>query len=651
MLKIERAGRFEVKQFLGRGGHGDVYLAHDPRRGSEVALKLIPLGPGGDAEMLEAEHAGIRIQTRLAQAVPQVAAVYEYGEVDGTFYVAMEYVEGTDLSRALAGGPLSEERAIHIAHQLCSMLEQCHAFAAEVEGREVHGIVHGDIKPENIRLQGDDRVRVLDFGIAKHLSQQRRFTRNLFGTPPYTPPERLERGVVDRASDLWAVGVVLYLMVAGYPPYSGDDEELETRIRCGEPPRPLPAGVSPGLKRILGKALAFASAARYQTAAELKADLEALRDGLPLAGEAAAEAADPQATRRTVPPAEENGATRRTVPPAEDNGATRRTDRGLAAAALAVEPGGPPHAPAPLIAPPPAAESRHGRRGFASLLLLTVIVLLVSQSYVWREAGDIRHQLLTDAQADLQSLSERFRNISWLSLFRPSLSGTRAELHDALVHSAERILDSYHGDAPTTREGDWRRAEAQLSEAVELDWRDGESRARRAYARAHLDRIEAQGLREQGRTREALEKSRDAIRGFREAARRDRDWPDPYLGLARIYAYVDFDFEELQEALKELVDRGYRLGRREQAMLADGHRMRAEELIAGAAAARGEPEEVEQLEQAREHLVQAIDLYDRMRGYADVRRNLTAAERRLAVVDQRLMETAGEEEESFFRWP
>ena len=77
------------------------------------------------------------------------------------------------------------------------------------------GIVHGDIKPENIRIQDGDRVRVLDFGIAKHLSQTRRFTVNLFGSLPYTPPERLERGAVDRHSDLWAVGVVLYLMVSG----------------------------------------------------------------------------------------------------------------------------------------------------------------------------------------------------------------------------------------------------------------------------------------------------------------------------------------------------------------------------------------------------------------------------------------------------
>src|SRR4051795_918654 len=103
----------------------------------------------------------------------------------------MEYVAGDDLSQRLARGPLPEERAASIACQLCDMLEVCHNFSAEVGGRKFYGIVHGDIKPENIRLQEGDRVRVLDFGIAKHLSQTRRFPVTLFASLPYPPPERL----------------------------------------------------------------------------------------------------------------------------------------------------------------------------------------------------------------------------------------------------------------------------------------------------------------------------------------------------------------------------------------------------------------------------------------------------------------------------
>ncbi len=642
VLNFQRTvGRFEIKEFLGRGGHGDVYLAWDPRRGSNVALKVIPIGPSSDAEMLEAEQAGIRIQARLAQVATQVAAVYEYGELEGAFYVSMEYVEGSDLARVLAHGALSEERAVHIAYQLCQMLEQCHAYTAEVNGREVHGIVHGDIKPENIRLQGDDRVRVLDFGIAKHLSQQRRYTRNLFGTPPYTPPERLEKGLVDPQSDLWAVAVVLYLMVSGYPPYAGGDEELEGRIRAGDPPRPLPAGVSPGLKQILGKALAYTPAGRYQTASDLKADLDALREGRPLAADAVP---DPQATRRTVQPVVE-GATRRTDRVEETAAAvvaepTRRTEpaAGAAMAAAATSES------ELLIAPPPAAGDapvapRRRRRTLRTILLLALAGVGFVQAYVWREAREIRRELLNNPRPDLQALATRVREIGGLSILAgPALGGARKELHDALVVAAEPILASYHGDNPTTREGDWRRAYDYLRAAVELDWSDNRSRARMLYARAHLDRIEAQALRDQGKSRDALTKTREAVSGFRDAARRDPDWPDPWLGLARVYAYLDFDLDELRGALEELAERGYRLGRRERAMLADGHRMRAAELLARAGALRGEPGEVDALEEAREQLLQAVDLYDQIRGYANVRGNLAGAERQLQAIEDRLLE-------------
>src|SRR6185295_5230961 len=190
MLTQQQVGRFELRDFLGRGAIGDVYLAHDPDTGREVALKVVRVHHT-DPEMLEAERNGVALQAQISQAAPQVAAVYEWGEQDGLFWVAMEYVDGADLSQSLSRGPLPEDRAATIAHQLCEMLEACHQFSAEIAGRKVYGIVHGDIKPENLRLQVGDRVRVLDFGIAKHLSVTRRFTVNLFGSLPYTPPERL----------------------------------------------------------------------------------------------------------------------------------------------------------------------------------------------------------------------------------------------------------------------------------------------------------------------------------------------------------------------------------------------------------------------------------------------------------------------------
>ena len=368
LLGQQTVGRFEIKDFLGRGAIGDVLLAWDPETSRFVALKVVRVSKS-DPEMLVAEKNGLALQAQLAAVAPQVAAVYEAGEDGDFFWVAMEYVAGNDLAEVLARGPLPEPRAVAIALELVSMLEVCHEFSAEVSGRRIFGIVHGDIKPENIRLQEGDRVRVLDFGIAKHLSQTRRFTVNLFGSLPYTPPERLERGVVDRHSDLWAVGVVLAAMVSGKRPFPGNTpEELERAIRHGIPPLPLPASASPGLAHIVAKSLAFEVERRYASAADLKADLEAVRDGRPLPSEQlsagpAGEVPDLHVTRRTSRPLPiEEGrnaeATRRTDrPPVPGSGqpveSTRRTGEAAPATAVTVASVATAASPAAAAAPIP----------------------------------------------------------------------------------------------------------------------------------------------------------------------------------------------------------------------------------------------------------------------------------------------------------
>lgn len=670
---------------------GDVHLAWDPERNTEVALKLIRTRRA-DPDMLEAEKNGAALQQQLAQVAPQVAAVYESGQNDPFFWVAMEYVSGTDLSEIIDQGPLSETRATLIALQLCSLLEVSHQFAAEVAGRRILGIVHGDIKPENIRLQEGDRVRILDFGIAKHVSQTRKFTVNLFGSLPYTPPERLERGVVDYHSDLWAVGVVLYMMVSGEAPYTGrDPEELEARIRRGEPPMPLPASVSPGLRKIIHCCLAFDPAKRYPTATALKTDLEAWLEGRPLPGQpAAADGAgrddlrdDLSATRRTsraeppipLPPGSPAlDATRRTDRPAtvlefpERNpelGATRRTG----------EPGLPPLPPPPPVSsipPPPSmgatgpigavgpigaigaggaigtpgapemsaaeldAEPRRRRRRWPIVLLgIFLIVLGVSQVHVRGEAEEIRRALVTQANPDLDALLAQYQEAARWSPLGIGLGAAREELRDALIREADEILNSYHGDNPRTTERGWQRARDYLGTALGIQ-SDKPTRARMLYAQAHLDRIESQSLRSKGEADQARAKIDEAVSGFRDAARRDPQWPDPFLGLARIYAYERFNLEELQKALGELGKRGYTLGRREKAMLADGFRMRGIELHERAKRTREIDDQLTVLDQAQRSLEQAVDFYDDIPSYANVRQNRAEAERRLAEIRARL---------------
>lgn len=657
MLTAQQVGRFELRDFLGRGAMGDVYLAWDPRESREVALKVIRANRT-DPEMLEAEKNGISLQKQLSGVAPQIADVYEWGEDGPFFWVALEYVPGTDLAQMLQRGPLPEDHAAFIAHQLCEMLEACHQFSGEIGGRKVYGVVHGDIKPENVRLQDGERVRVLDFGIAKHLSQTRRFTVNLFGSLPYTPPERLEKGGVDRHSDLWAVGVVLYLMVAGYPPFSGEDpEELENKIRSGEPPRSLPDGVSPGLKKIIRKSLAFDPARRYAGAAEMKADLEAWNDGRPLPSETASPerivGEDLNATRRTVRPGlDDSGSfrtseTRRTdrAPLAPGLDETRRTGEPAATVVVPFPPAATAPAPAaaPIIEPPPAPPPTRRRRlrlqSTGVILLLVGCLLLASQVWVRSEASEIRHDLATERTPDLDDLWSRYQKISAFGILPGSgLGDVRTELREALLRSGDRILDSYHGDNPTTTERGWRRAHDRFKAALDLQFRDKATRAKMLYARGHLDRIEAQTLRAKSQSDPARQKLRDAVEEYRDAARLAPEWPDPYLGLARVYAYEQPDLKQLEETLSELERRGYPMGRREKAMLADGYRIQAQNLLARATRARGTDEETELLESARDHFTQAIGLYREAGNFANAHGNMTDSANQLQGILTRLEE-------------
>lgn len=670
MLVYQKVGRFEIRDFLGRGGIGDVLLAWDPQQQAEVALKVVRVHKT-DPDMLEAEKNGVALQAQLARVAPQVAAVHEQGEDEGIFWVCMEYVAGTDLSQVIARGPLPEDRAVYIALQLCDMLEACHEFSAEVGGRRIHGIVHGDIKPENIRLQEGERVRVLDFGIAKHLSQTRRFTTNLFGSLPYTPPERLERGVVDRQSDLWAVGVVLYIMVSGRRPFPGASlEELERHIRQGTPPLPLPNSVDPKLQKIIRKSMAFKVEHRYQTAAELEADLLALAEGRPLAGEAVAVTGeDLNVTRRTVrPPVADHGldTTRRTGPaPVLDpeTGATRRTHE--TGPAIVPPPPPPPAAGSvppppssafpemeqttPPVPPPPvtpARPRRRWRRRFLAIAGLFLIFFAMWQASLQRQAREIYDELVTNPSPDLDQLAQRYRDIDRATFIKTSsVRRAEEELREALVRSADRIIESYHGDSPSTTENGWRRAHSYLQTIVGMSsFLDFESRAKMLYCQAHIDRIQAQSLRQRGQRSEADERSREAVAAFRTAASRAPKWPDPFLGLARIYAYDQFDLEKLQESLGELERRGYELGRRERAMLADGFRMRGREYHARALRAQGTDQELGLLEQARDDFRRAIDIYNEISTYANVRENRADAANRLSAIEIRLAEMEEEEE-------
>ena len=242
----------------------------------------------------------------------------------------MEYIDGQDLAELMRRGPLALEFAAEVASAVAQTLENAHKLSVEIEGKEFHGIVHGDIKPKNIRIDARGDVRVLDFGIAKALSLSRRLTRNEFGSVPYASPERLDLGEVNVDSDLWSLAVMLYEMVTGLQPYQAETtERLERMIRSRIPPPPAPDPCPEPLRRILIKAMAPDPELRYPSARELVDDLG--RSG-GAAGERRPD--DLDATRRTT--RRENGAddeTRRTAPREEaPDEETRRTARASAPA-------------------------------------------------------------------------------------------------------------------------------------------------------------------------------------------------------------------------------------------------------------------------------------------------------------------------------
>src|SRR5215510_9420063 len=185
----------------------------------------------------------------------------------------MEHVDGENLSDLIARGPVPADRAVSIAIELCECLARAHRFVP-VDGDKPIRLVHGDLKPRNVRITSDGSVKVLDFGIAKALSLSRKVTRNDFGTMPYLSPERLDTVEVDEFADLWAVGVMLYEMVRGTRPYeAADTQRLERLIRARVPPLPLNGHCSVGLEAVIARLLGPTPKVRYESAIAAREDL------------------------------------------------------------------------------------------------------------------------------------------------------------------------------------------------------------------------------------------------------------------------------------------------------------------------------------------------------------------------------------------
>ncbi len=301
----DRYGRYQIIRLIGRGAMGEVFLARDTQSARDIALKIVYKGPESeDQDILDAERLGAELQKRLSGVDRRVVTVHEYGEISGDLFIDMEFIAGEDLSAILARGAVNPGFAIHVARELCEMLENLRSFTTTIADRRFSGVVHGDLKPRNIRINQQNQVKVLDFGIAKALSHTRKYTMNIFASTAYCSPERLETQNMDTHSDLWSVGVLLYQMIANRLPFAEPSKErLERRIRSTDPPAPLPSSCPEQLQRIIFKMLARDPAQRYQTPMEANDDLSRLQKGQDVKAEVLKplETVDSDATVRTSP--------------------------------------------------------------------------------------------------------------------------------------------------------------------------------------------------------------------------------------------------------------------------------------------------------------------------------------------------------------
>ncbi len=288
-LQGSQVGLYKIERLLGEGGMGEVYLAEDTRLHRQVALKVLPNRLVADAERL------MRFE-REAQAAsalnhPNILTIHEFGEADGIYFLAGEFVDGVTLRHKLAAGRVNVAEALDIAIQIASALAAAHDA----------GITHRDIKPENIMIRRDRYVKLLDFGLAK-LAQRQPGSANsgsedptvnlhrtkpgaVMGTAAYMSPEQARGIHIEARTDIWSLGVVLYEMLAGVKPFVGETPaDIIVAVLSNEPApvfshgTDLPSELGP----LLSKALSKKVEDRYRSAKEMRADLEKIRKRIEL---------------------------------------------------------------------------------------------------------------------------------------------------------------------------------------------------------------------------------------------------------------------------------------------------------------------------------------------------------------------------------
>src|ERR1700712_3475133 len=277
LIDVVFDGRYRIVRKLGAGGMADVYLAEDQELGRRVAIKILNERHANDDQFVER----FRREAKNAAALshPNIVSIYDRGEAEGTYYIAMEYLDGRSLKELIISrGPAPLNVSVEDARQILSALRFAHR----------HGIVHRDIKPHNVLVDAEGRVKVTDFGIARAGASQMTEAGSIVGTAQYLSPEQARGAPVDPRSDLYSLGIVLYEMLTGNVPFTGDtpvEIAMKHLSQIPEPPSKQRPDVPHDLDAVVMRALSKEPDQRYGSTEEMDADLARVARGVAVAPE------------------------------------------------------------------------------------------------------------------------------------------------------------------------------------------------------------------------------------------------------------------------------------------------------------------------------------------------------------------------------